>query len=132
MARSTGTGKAGKASAAKTAVPLARQVRERVRKDLAPVARKTGKSIGSAIQATARAAGKTARIVALRARISARQLKIRGLFQKIGESFYRANKSGKSPDENATALRPLLGQVDKLNREIDSFRVQEKKIRAAR
>jgi hypothetical protein len=131
MGKSTGTAKKTKSATAK-AVPLARQVQERVRKDLAPAARKTGKAIGGAIQATARAAEKTAKIVTLRAKISARQLRIRSLFSKIGESFYRADKSGKSPDENVMALRPLLGQVDKLNREIGSFKSQEKKLRSAR
>jgi hypothetical protein len=132
MAKSMGTGKTSKGSTPKAAVPLARQVRERVRKDIAPAARKTGKKIGSALQATARVAEKTAKIVGLRAKVSARQLRMRGLFLKIGESFYRAGKSGMSPDENATALRPLLGQVDKLNREIASLKLQEKKIRAAK
>jgi hypothetical protein len=132
MAKSTGTRKTSKPSTPKPAVPLARQVGERVRKDIAPAARRTGKKIGGAFQATARAAEKTAKIVTLRAKVSAHQLRIRGLFLKIGESFYRADKSGMTPDENVTALRPLLGQADKLNREIDSFKLQEKKIRAAK
>jgi hypothetical protein len=125
MAKSTGTGGTGKAPAPKTAEPLARQVRERVRKDISPAASQTGKKIGQALQATAR-------ILALRAKGSARQLKARGLFLKIGESFYRAHKSGMSPEKNATALRPLLGQLDKLYREIASFKLQEKKIRDAK
>jgi len=132
MAKSRGTGKSGKAAVTKTAVPLTRRVRERVSKDIAPAARRTGRKIGKAFQATAKAAGKTAKVVALRAKVSARQLRMRGLFLKIGESVYRTDKSGKSPDASVTALRPLLEQAEKLNREINSLKLQEKKIRAAK
>jgi len=83
-------------------------IQERVRKNLAPAARKTGKQIGRAFQATARAAEKTAKVLGIRAKLSSLQLRIRGLFLKIGESFYRAGKSGTGLPENAAALQPLL------------------------
>jgi protein-disulfide isomerase-like protein with CxxC motif len=132
MATNTGSEKTSSSPKAKSSPPIARQVRERVRKNLAPAARRTGKQLGKAFQATARAAGKTAKVLAIRAKVSARQLRMRGLFQKIGESFYRAGKSGTEPQENAAALQPLLDQVDKLNGEIGSLKLQEKKIRSGK
>jgi hypothetical protein len=132
MATNTGARKAGSSSKAKSVLPIARNVRERVRKELAPVARKTGKQIGKAFQATAKAAGNTAKVLAVRAKVSARELRIRSLFTKIGESYYRGGKSGTGPEQKAAALQPLVNQVDKLHREIASLRLQEKKIRSGK
>ena len=132
MANKTGSAKTASASTAKPSVPIARKVQERVRKNLAPAARKTGRQIGKAFQATAKAAERTAKVLSLRAKVSARQLRTRGLFLKIGESYYRAGKSGAEPQDNAAALQPLVDQVDKLNREIASLKLQEKKIRSGK
>lgn len=108
------------------------KVRDRLRHDVGPVARKAGRQIGKALRATAKAAGRTSKVVALRAKVSTRELRIRALFYRIGEAFYRAQKAGKSLEDNAAALYPLLDQVDKLSREIFLLKQQERTIRSSR
>ena len=122
----------GSASAGQRAVSGARKLGERLRKEVGPVARKAGAQIGKALHATAGAAERTTKILAVRTKISARQLRIKGLFLRIGESFYHAQKAGKAPEDNAAALHPLMDQVDKLNQEIESLKLQEKKVRATK
>jgi uncharacterized protein (DUF2342 family) len=132
MATKVASGKIGNSSAAKSAVSIARKVGESVRRGISPVARRTGKQIGKALQASAEAAEKTAKIVAVRAKVSARELRVRNLFLNIGKSYYRSVKSTSGQKENAATLQSLVNQLDKLHREIASLKLQEKKIRSGR
>jgi hypothetical protein len=66
----------------------------------------------------------------LRAKVSTRELKIRGLFYRIGEAFYKGQKTQKSAEATAASLRPLTHQVDKLKAEIRALKLREKKVRA--
>jgi len=104
----------------------------RLRRNLGPAAKKAGQGIGKALKVTARAAETTTKVVAIRATASAKELKIRGLFHRIGESFYKGRKAGRSAEENTAALEPLIAQVDKLKREIAALKKQEKAVRASR
>lgn len=132
MATNTESRKTSSSTGSKSAASLARKVGESVRREISPVARKTGKQLGKAFQATAKAAEKAAKILGIRAKVSARQLRIRNLFLKVGESYYRSGKSGNSPEQVATALQPQVIQLNKLHQEIASLKLQEKKIRSGK
>ena len=102
-------------------------------KDFASVMRKTGKKLGKtlrgAAQATAKAAGKTAEVVAVRTKISAKQVRTKAEFLKMGESFYRARKSGMSAEQIVAAMQPQVGKLDGLQQEIAALQLREKTLR---
>ena len=102
-------------------------------KDFASVMRKTGKKLGKtlrgAAQATAKAAGKTAEVVAVRTRISAKQVRQKAEFLKMGESFYRARKSGMSPEQILASMQPQVTKLDTLQQEIATLELREKTLR---
>jgi hypothetical protein len=104
-------------------------------KDFASVVRKTGKQIGKTLtataQATAKAVGKTAEVLALRTKISAREVRIKGLFLKMGETFYRARKSGLGTEEIVGSLQPQVEKLDALHQEIAALQLREKTVRAS-
>jgi len=99
----------------------------------ASVMRKTGKKLGKtlrgAAQATAKAAGKTAEVVAVRTRISAKQVRQKAEFLKMGESFYRARKSGMSPEQILASMQPQVTKLDTLQQEIATLELREKTLR---
>ncbi len=105
-------------------------------KDFASVVRKTGKQLGKTLRATAQAAGKaagrTAEVVAVRARISTKQVKLKAEFLKMGESFYRARRSGMSAEQCVASMQPQVQKVDALNQEIAALQLQEKTLRRSR
>jgi hypothetical protein len=102
--------------------------------DFASVMRKTGKKLGKtlrgAAQATAKAAGKTAEVVAVRTKISAKQVRQKGEFLKMGESFYRARKSGMSPEQILASMQPQVTKLDTLQQEIAALELREKTLRS--
>jgi hypothetical protein len=102
-------------------------------KDFASVVRKTGKKLGKtlrgAAQATAKAAGKTAEVVAMRTKISAKQVRQKAEFLKMGESFYRARKSGMSAEQILAAMQPQVTKLDTLQQEIAELELREKALR---
>jgi hypothetical protein len=120
------------ASTGKPSSSSGQPVRKGLHEELGPVARRAGKSISRAFQATAKAAEKTAKVLGLRTRISARQLRIQGIFTKLGEGYFRTQKEGLTPEETARSLQASVDQVDKLQKEIASLKNQEKKLRAAK
>jgi hypothetical protein len=105
-------------------------------KNFASVVRKTGKKLGKTLRATAqaagKAAGKTAEVVAVRAKISAARVKLKAEFLKMGESFYRARRSGMSAEQCAASMQPQVQKVDGLNQQIATLQLREKKLRSAR
>jgi cell fate (sporulation/competence/biofilm development) regulator YlbF (YheA/YmcA/DUF963 family) len=105
-------------------------------KDFASVVRKTGKKLGKTLRATAeaagKAAGKTAEIVGVRAKISAKQVKLKAEFLKMGESFYRAQKSGMSAEQCMASMQPQVQKVDGLHQEIATLQLREKTLRGSR
>jgi lysine 2,3-aminomutase len=105
-------------------------------KDFASVVRKTGKKLGKtlrgAAKATAKVAGKTAEVVAARAQISTKQVRQKAEFLKMGESFYRARKSGMSAEQIVAAMQPQVGKLDNLQQEIATLQLREKSLRNSR
>jgi len=101
-------------------------------KDLASVVRKTGKNLGKTLRATAEAAGKTAEVLGVRAKISAKQVKRKAEFLKMGESFYRARKSGMSAEQCMASMQPQVQKVDSLSQEIATLQLREKTLRGSR
>jgi hypothetical protein len=105
-------------------------------KDFASVVRKTGKKLGRTLKATAqaagKAAGKTAEVVAVRTKISAKQVKLKAEFLKMGESFYRARKSGMSAEQCMASMQPQVQKVDGLTQEIATLQLREKTLRSSR
>jgi hypothetical protein len=105
-------------------------------KDFASIVRKTGKKLGKSLRATAqaagKAAGKTAEVVAVRATISTKQVKLKAEFLKMGESFYRALKSGMSAEQSVASMQPQVGKADKLSQEIAALELREKTLRSTR
>ena len=132
MAANSESGKTKTATTGKSASSRVGQFQERLRREVGPVARSASKQIGKAFRATAKAAEKTSKIVSLRTQVAARELRVKGLFLKIGEAYYLSQKAGKSLEENAASLNPLTEQVDKLKSEISSLKQQEKKIQTAK
>jgi hypothetical protein len=104
--------------------------------DFASLVRKTGKKLGKTVRATVKAAGKaaekTAEVVAVRAKISARQVSMKASFLKMGEAFYRASKSGMGPEQCLASMQPQVEKLDALNQEIATLQLREKTLRAAR
>ena len=105
-------------------------------KDFASVVRKTGKQLGKTLRSTAqaagKAAGKTAEVVAVRAKISTKQVRLKAEFLKLGESFYRARKSGMSAEQCLASMQPQVGKLDSLHQEIATLQLREKTIRSSR
>jgi cell fate (sporulation/competence/biofilm development) regulator YlbF (YheA/YmcA/DUF963 family) len=105
-------------------------------RDFASVVRKTGKKLGKTLRATAeaagKAAGKTAEAVTVRAKISAAQVKLKAEFLKMGESFYRARKSGMSAEQCLASMQPQVQKVDGLNQQIAALQLREKTLRSSR
>ena len=106
------------------------------KKDFASVVRKTGKRLGNTLRATAKAtaqaAGKTAEVVAVRAKISTKQMKLKAEFLKMGESFYRALKSGMNAEQSVASMQPQVGRLDRISQEIAALQLREKALRAPR
>ena len=104
--------------------------------DFAGVVRKTGKKLGRTLRATAqaagKAAGKTAEVVAVRTKISAKRVRQKAEFLKMGESFYRARKSGMSAEQCMASMQPQVQKVDNLSQEIATLQLREKTLRGSR
>ena len=105
-------------------------------KDFASVVRRTGKKLGKTLRATAqaagKAAGKTAEVVAVRTKISARQVTLKAAFLKMGEAFYRASKAGMNPEQCVASMQPQVQKLDNLNQEIATLKLREKTLRTSR
>jgi len=105
-------------------------------RDLAGLVRTTGKKLGKTLRTTARAAGKaagkTAEVVAVRAKVSAKQVREKSSLLKLGQSLYQAHKSGLGAEQIVASLQPQLGKLDGLQQEIAALKLREKKIRSAK
>jgi hypothetical protein len=104
--------------------------------DFASVVRRTGKKLGKSLRATAKAAGKaagkTAEVVSLRTKISAKQVKLKAEFLKMGESFYRARNAGMSAEQSVASVQPHVQKADALSQEITALQLREKTLRGSR
>jgi cell fate (sporulation/competence/biofilm development) regulator YlbF (YheA/YmcA/DUF963 family) len=105
-------------------------------RDFVSVVRKTGKRLGKTLRATAeaagKAAGKTAEVVAVRGKIASLQVRLKAEFLKMGESFYRARRSGLSAEQCVASMQPQVQKVDALNQQVATLQLREKTLRSAR
>jgi hypothetical protein len=102
---------------------------KRVREEVGPVAEKAGKGLGAAWKATARATRRSARIWGIKASISADMRKRQKLFAQLGESYYRVQKKKTPAKSDQEVLNSLVGQIDRLSAEIHALEVREKTTR---
>ncbi len=58
--------------------------------------------------------------------------RLKAEFLKMGESFYRARRSGMSAEQCVASMQPQVQKVDALNQEIAALQLQEKTLRRSR
>ena len=130
-------------SAGETAARVGRQAREigetvqkRVQEDLSPLADKAGKELGKAqkklggfFKSTARATKKSARILGLKARVSAKVREAERLYESIGERYYQALMKGAGAQAVASELKPLVTEIDRIMAEAAALAAEEKAVR---
>jgi len=102
---------------------------KKVREELGPAAEKAGKGLSSVFKATARATRKSARILGIKASISAEMRKRQKLYTQLGESYYRAQKKKTPAKSDQEALNSLFADIEKVNVEIQALEVKEKATR---
>jgi hypothetical protein len=127
---------AGAAQVGRQTRELGEAVQKRVEKDLAPLAEKAGKELGKArktfggfLKSTAKATRKSARILSIKSRISAKMREVARLHESMGERYYQGQKKGTTPVDLAGELRPLVAQIDRVLAEVAALEVEEKAVR---
>jgi hypothetical protein len=87
-----------------------------------------GRAVGEALKITAKASGKLAGVVNVKAEMAAENRRLRSLLQRIGEQYY-AMKRGETPGAEAD-IDSLTDEVTKVKQEIQRLENKEKKIRS--
>jgi hypothetical protein len=117
------------APAAERAKRSLSETTKKVREELGPAAEKAGKGLSAAFKATARATRKSARILGIKASISADMRKRQKLFAQLGETYFRVQKKKTPAKSDQDALNSLVADIAKLNAEIKTLEVKEKATR---
>ena len=120
--------------------PAANRAKQRVREELAPTAEKAkkvaedlkpaaeraGKGLSAVFRATARATRKSARILGLKASISAALRMRQKLFAQLGESYFRVQKKKTQSKSDQEGLKTLVTAIERVNSDIRSLEAEEK------
>ena len=111
-------------------------MQKRVEHDLAPLAEKAGqelgkaqKSLGRFFKSTARATRKSARILGIKSRISAKVRESQRVYESIGERYYQGQRKGAAAASLAKELKPLVAEIDRILAEIGALEAEEKAVR---
>jgi hypothetical protein len=104
----------------------AAEMAKKVAEDLKPAAEKAGKGLSAVFRATARATRKSARILGIKASISAALRKRQKLFAQLGESYFRAQKKKTQSKSDQEGLKSLVAAIEAVNSDIRSLEAEEK------
>jgi len=122
----------------KDIAPIARQAKKglsettkKVKEEIGPAAEKAGKGISAVFKATARATRKSARILGIKAKISAEMRKRQNLFARLGEAYFGTRKKKTPSNSDKEALSSLVAEIEQLNDEIRALELKEKTTRAS-
>ncbi|MEE9307017.1 MAG: hypothetical protein V3V57_05765 [Spirochaetia bacterium] len=117
------------APAAERAKQSLSETTKKIREELGPAAEKAGKGLSAVFKATARATRKSARILGIKASISAEMRKRQKLYTQLGESYFRAQKKKTPAKSDQETLGTLVADIEKINAEIHALEVREKATR---
>ena len=111
-------------------------MQKRVGQDLAPLAKKAGaefgkaqRSVGRFLKSTAKATRKSARILAIKSRITGKMREIKRLHESIGERYYQGRKKAGTAQAMSEELQPLIAEIDRVVAEVATLETEEKAIR---
>jgi len=102
---------------------------KKVKEELGPAAEKAGKGLSGVFKATARATRRSARILGIKASISAEMRKRQKLYTRLGESYFQAQKKKTPAKGDQETLNSLIADIKKVNAEIQVLEVKEKAAR---
>ena len=99
---------------------------KKVAEDLKPAAEKAGKGLSAVFKATARATRKSARILGIKASISAALRRRQKLFAQLGENYFRVQKKKTPSKGDQEELKSLVAAIEAVNSDIRSLEAEEK------
>ena len=86
-------------------------------------------AFGRFLKSTARATRKSAQILAVKSRISAKLREADRLYQSIGERYYQGRKKGSAVSQLSGDTEPLVVEIDRLMSEVAALEAEEKAVR---
>jgi hypothetical protein len=117
--------------AAETAKKSVAGTAKKVGQEIGPAAERAGKGLRAMFRATARATRKSARILQVRASISAELRNRQKLLAQLGEAYLRVQKKSSPAKGDREVLSSLVSDIEKLDAKIQALEAKEKKARAA-
>ena len=101
----------------------------KVGEELGPAAEKAGKGLSEIFKSTARATRKSARILGIKASITAEMRKRQKLLAELGERYFQAQKKKTPSKSDQDALNELVGDIKQVDAEIHTLEIKAKSVR---
>lgn len=111
------------------AVQRARRTVSETTKKVGPAAEKAGKGLSAIFRSTVRATRRSARILGIKASITAEMRKRQKLLVELGERYFQAQKKKTPSKSDQDALEDLVVEIKKADAEIHTLELKEKTVR---